>query len=53
VHSAVRSATRPTSLFVGLVEDAFRSREELIAENALLRRQLVVAVSSSWGHAGS
>jgi len=30
-------------LLVALVEDAFRSREELIAENALLRQQLVVA----------
>jgi putative transposase len=46
VHSAVRAATRPTSLFVGLVEDAFRSREELIAENALLRQQLIVAARS-------
>ncbi len=46
VHSAVRAATRPTSLFVGLVQDAFRSRDELIAENALLRQQLIVAARS-------
>jgi putative transposase len=44
VHSGGRAATRPTSLVAGLVEDAFRSREELIAENALLRQQLIVAV---------
>ncbi|MGH8310971.1 MAG: hypothetical protein ACRETX_14395 [Steroidobacteraceae bacterium] len=43
VHSAVRAATQPASLLVGLVEDAFRSRDELIAENALLRQQLIVA----------
>jgi putative transposase len=46
VHSAARAATRPTSVLVGLVEDAFRSREELIAENALLRQQLIVAARS-------
>ena len=46
-ESAVRAATRPTSLFVGLVEDAFRTREELIAENALLRQQLIVAARSA------
>jgi len=47
VHSAVRAATRPTSVLVGLVEDAFRSRKELIAENALLRQQLIVAARST------
>jgi putative transposase len=47
LHSAVRTTTRPTSVLVGLVEDAFRSREELIAENALLRQQLIVAGRSS------
>ena len=42
-HAAGRAAARPTSLVTGLVEDAFRSREELLAENALLRQQLIVA----------
>ena len=46
VHSAARAATRPTSVLVGLVEDAFRSRKELIAENALLRQQLIVSARS-------
>ncbi len=43
LHSAGRAAVCPTSLVAGLVEDAFRTREELIAENALLRQQLIVA----------
>jgi hypothetical protein len=47
LHSAVRTTTRPTSVFVGLVEGAFRSREELIAENALLRQQLIVTARST------
>jgi len=46
VHSAARAATRPTWVLAGLVEDAFRSREDLIAENALLRQQLIVAARS-------
>ena len=33
VHSGGRAATRPTSLVAGLIEDAFRSREELIADD--------------------
>jgi len=33
-------------VLVGLVEDAFRSREALLAENTLLRQQLIVAARS-------
>ena len=36
-----RATTRPTPLVVGLSEDAFGSRDELMAENALLRQQLM------------
>lgn len=40
---AVREALRPTSAAAGLARDAFRTRTELLAENALLRQQLIVA----------
>ncbi len=40
---AVREAFRPTSAAAGLARDAFRTRAELLAENALLRQQLIVA----------
>jgi putative transposase len=46
-HAAVRAATRPTPVLAGLAADAFRSREELVAENALLRQQLIAAARSS------
>ncbi len=36
-------ALRPLPLVSGLVEDVFRTREELVAENLLLRQQLIVA----------
>jgi putative transposase len=38
----LREVVRP-GLGVGFVRDAFRSRAELLAENALLRQQLIVA----------
>lgn len=40
---AVKEALRPTSAAAGLARDAFRTRAELLAENALLRQQLIVA----------
>ncbi len=43
IATAVRAATRPTPAVAGLLLDATRSREELVAENALLRQQLIVA----------
>ncbi|MGH8310418.1 MAG: integrase core domain-containing protein [Steroidobacteraceae bacterium] len=43
MRAAVREATWPTPVLAGLVADALRSRDELIAENALLRQQLIVA----------
>jgi hypothetical protein len=46
LHSAVRGATRPASLVVGFVEDAFRSREELIVENRVAKRTVQKASSS-------
>jgi hypothetical protein len=48
-HLAVKTkrllheATRPLPVVVGLLRDLTRSREQLIAENALLRQQLIVA----------
>ena len=38
-----RRLTRPLPLLTGFAADLFRSRWELIAENALLRQQLIVA----------
>jgi hypothetical protein len=43
VKSAPREATRPLPLVTGLVMDLTRSRRELVAENAFLRQQLIVA----------
>jgi transposase InsO family protein len=43
IGTALRAATRPTPMVVGFLLDATRSREELLAENALLRQQLIVA----------
>ena len=43
VRTAVREALRPTPLVTGFVHDICRTHDELIAENAVLRQQLVVA----------
>ena len=43
LNTFVRVATRPGPAVVGLLCDLPRSREQLIAENALLRQQLIVA----------
>jgi hypothetical protein len=45
--TVVRAATRPNSMVVGMLADATRTRGELIAENALLRQQLIVAARAS------
>jgi putative transposase len=42
VTAAAREASRPAPVLLGLAADAFRSRTELLAENALLRQQLIV-----------
>ena len=42
-EEAMRTVARPAPMVGGLVRDAVRSRDELIAENALLRQQLLVA----------
>jgi putative transposase len=44
VQQRVLQWTRPTSrsLFVGTLKDLARTREDLIAENALLRQQLII-----------
>jgi hypothetical protein len=47
IASAMRAATHRTPLVVGLLLDAARSREELVAENALLRQQLIVAARAT------
>lgn len=43
LRDAVLDALRPTSAGAGLARDAFRTRAQLLAENALLRQQLIVA----------
>jgi putative transposase len=43
VEEAMQTAARPASVVGGLLWDAVRSREELMAENTLLRQQLIVA----------
>jgi putative transposase len=43
IKSAIREATRPLPLVTGLAVDLTRSRKELLAENAFLRQQLIVA----------
>jgi putative transposase len=43
----VRVATRPAPAVMGLLRDLPRTREQLIAENALLRQQLIVAARST------
>jgi hypothetical protein len=47
IATALRAATRPTPMVVGALLDATRSREELVAENALLRQQLIVAARAT------
>ena len=42
-NATLRRLTRPLPLVTGLAADLLRSRRELIAENALLRQQLIVA----------
>ena len=41
--AAVRETLRPAPMVSGFVADLFRSRNELLAENAMLRQQLIVA----------
>ena len=43
VMRALRNASRPSGVAGGFVSDLTRSRSELIAENAFLRQQLIVA----------
>ena len=43
LNATWRRLTRPVPLVAGVVGDLLRSRRELIAENALLRQQLIVA----------
>ena len=43
VKAGFRQATRPLPLVAGLALDLTRSRKELLAENTLLRQQLIVA----------
>ena len=43
VMSVLRNACRPSSVAGGVIADLTRSRGELIAENAFLRQQLIVA----------
>ncbi len=39
----VTEALRPLAVVSGLIEDAFRTGEELVAESLPLRQQLIVA----------
>lgn len=43
ISTTTRKALRPAPIAVGLVRDLFRTRDELISENAALRQQLIVA----------
>jgi putative transposase len=43
VNAAWRRLTRPLPLITGVAEDVLRTKSELVAENALLRQQLIVA----------
>jgi transposase InsO family protein len=43
IKRVLREATRPCQLAAGALKDLTRSRSELIAENVLLRQQLIVA----------
>jgi transposase InsO family protein len=43
VRTAVREALRPAPMVRGFGVDLFRSHTELVAENAMLRQQLIVA----------
>jgi putative transposase len=44
--TALREVSRPLPLVAGLAMDLTRSRQELLAENVLLRQQLIVASRS-------
>jgi transposase InsO family protein len=46
VRVAVRRAPRPTGVAGGFIGDLTRSRSELLAENAVLRQQLIIAARS-------
>ena len=46
VMRALRNACRPSTVTGGLIADLTRSRGELLAENAFLRQQLIVASRS-------
>ena len=43
VKETLAETFRPLPVITGLVGDLFRSREELVAENMMLRQQLIVA----------
>jgi len=43
VTTAMREALRPAPVVAGIAQDLFRTRNELVAENAALRQQLIVA----------
>ena len=47
IADVARTATRPAPVVLGLLRDVTRSREELVAENILLRQQLIVAARAS------
>lgn len=46
IRDGVKAWTRPSALVAGSVRDFSRTREELIAENAMLRQQLIIAQRS-------
>jgi hypothetical protein len=47
MDTVVRAATRPAPWVVGLLRDLTRSRAALVAENVLLRQQLIVAARTT------
>jgi transposase InsO family protein len=47
VDAIAHAMTRPAPMVVGLLQDLTRSRDDLLAENALLRQQLIVAARTT------
>ncbi|HEY6723122.1 MAG TPA: hypothetical protein VI197_03795, partial [Polyangiaceae bacterium] len=43
ISTTTRKALRPAPIAVDVVRDLFRTRDELVAENAALRQQLIIA----------
>jgi transposase InsO family protein len=47
IAAVTRAVTRPAPVVLGLLRDLTRSRTQLVAENALLRQQLIIAARTT------